>query len=61
MPDPDLEITGGGGGDQPDPPLDKGGPGSPKNFFPLFGPQFGLKIRGGGVGGQAPPLDPPLK
>ena len=47
MPDTDLEIRGGGG-DHPDPPLDKGGPGSPKNFFPLFGPQFGLKIRGGG-------------
>ena len=57
MPDPDLEIRwGGGGGDHPDPSLDKGGAGSPKNFFPLFGPQFGLKIRGGG-----PPVDPPLK
>ena len=34
-------------------------PGLPKNFL---GPQFGLKIRGGG-GWQAPqdpPLDPPL-
>ena len=32
-------LTGGGGG---------GGGGSPKNFFRLFGPQFGLKIRGRG-------------
>ena len=47
MPDTDLEIRGGGGGgDHPDPPLDKGSPVS-KNFFPLFGPQLGLKIRGG--------------
>ena len=30
-----------------------------KNFLRLFGPQFGLKIRGAGPG-PAPPLDPPL-
>ena len=42
-----LRLGGvGGGGDHPDPPLDKGSPVS-KNFFPLFGPQLGLKIRGG--------------
>ena len=31
---------------------------SPKKIF--FGPQFGLKIRGGGGGGRGPPLDSPL-
>ena len=31
------------------------GGGLQKKFFPPFGPQFGLKIRGG-----PPPLDPPL-
>ena len=38
MPDPDFEIRGGhpGGGGQ-----------SPKKFVWPFGPQFGLKIRGG--------------
>ena len=45
--DPDLQISGGEGG---------GGRGgvrvrSQKNFFRLFGPQFGLIIRGGGGGG----------
>ena len=35
VPDPDLEITGGGGG------------APPRNFLGLFRPQFGLKIRGG--------------
>ena len=47
-------------------PSDKGGPGNPdpeirgkvrsqKNFFPHFGPQFGLKIRGGpGSPGPSP-------
>ena len=54
MPNPDLEIRGGGG-DHPDPPLDKGGARSPKNGFPLFGPQFGLKIKGeGGGAGPSP-------
>ena len=28
----------------------KGGGQSPKKFFPLFEPQFGLKIKGGGGG-----------
>ena len=43
-------------------PLDKGEGGSlQKNLFRLFGPQFVLEIRGGGgVGPQAPPLDPTL-
>ena len=41
-----------------------------KTFFGLFGPEFGLNIRGGGEGGRGrgeggeggtgPPLDPPL-
>ena len=56
MPDPDLEIRGGG---QLSRPLDNGEPGLQKNFFPV-GPQFGLKVRGGGAGPRAPPLDPPL-
>ena len=30
-----------------------------KNFFRLFGPQFGLKL-GGTRPPRAPPLDPPL-
>ena len=36
MRDPNLEIMGEGGG-----------AGLPKNFFRPFGPQFGLKVRGG--------------
>ena len=58
MPDPDLEIRGGGGV-QSSRPLEKGGPGLQKNFF--FGP--GLKIRkgGGGQRPQAPPLNLPLQ
>ena len=58
MADPYLQITGGGGGGgapgHPDPEIRRGGR-SPKQFFWLFGPQFGLKIRGG-----VPPLDLPL-
>ena len=46
MPDPDLEIRWGVGGEVQT--LRKGRGES-------FGPQFGLKIRG-----RAPPLDPPL-
>ena len=46
VPDPDLEIKGGGGSSRP---LDRGG-------WP-FRSQFGLKLR---VGGRAPPLNPPL-
>ena len=33
---------------------------SKNNFFRVFGPQFGLKIRGGGGPPWAPPRDPPL-
>ena len=53
---PDLEIRG----PRSSRPLDKwrGRGGCPKKLFPLFGPQFGLKI--GGPGPSGPPLDPPL-
>ena len=35
--------------------LDKGGGGGlQKKVFPPFGPQFGLKIRGGGLPGPSP-------
>ena len=44
VPDPDLEM-GGGGGFQ-------------KNFFWPFRPQFGLKIRVGGRAGPLPLLLP---
>ena len=37
-----------------------GGGVSQKTLFRPFGPHFGLKIRGGGVGCGATPLDPPL-
>ena len=50
VPDLDLEIKGA--------PviqtLGKGAARSPKEFFRPFGPQFGLKIRGGGRGGGLP-------
>ena len=49
VPDPDLEISWGGGG----------GAGLPKKFFRPFRPQFGLKIRGGGPPGPSP-VDAPL-
>ena len=39
---PDLQKRGGGGGLK-------------KNCFQLFGPQFGLKIRGGGEAGPTGP------
>ena len=55
LPDPDLEIGWG----RSSRPLDKRGR-SPKSFFSPFGTQFGLKIKGGGVGPRAPPLDLPL-
>ena len=45
--DTDLEIKEGEGCLQ-------------KNIFLPFGPQFGLKINGGGWTPWAPPLDPPL-
>ena len=48
--DPDLEISWGGGGEG----------GLQKNIFWPFGPQFGLKINGGGRTPRASPLDPPL-
>ena len=51
MPDSDLEMGGGGG-------REKVGAGLQKKYFWPFGPQFGLKIRGGGT--WAIPLDPPL-
>ena len=43
--DPDLQIGGRGGG-HPDPEI-RGKPGLKKIFFRPYGPQFGLKIRGG--------------
>ena len=43
---PNLEIIGGGGWVGSSRPLEKWGAGLQKNFFPPFGPQFGLKIRG---------------
>ena len=44
-----------GGGSHTDPEIWGGGvAGLQKNFFWLFGPQFGLKIKGE----WAPPLDP---
>ena len=51
--DPDLEITGGGRVGVGERPVSK------KKVFWPFEPQFGLKIRGGGVG-WAPLLDLPL-
>ena len=45
--DPAIKAGGGGGAV------------SKNNFFRPFGPQCGLKIRGGGPP-WAPPLDPPL-
>ena len=51
MPDPNLEIRVVGWGDgHPEPEISGGGGGgqSPKIFFQPFGPQFGLKKRGGG-------------
>ena len=58
MADPDLQIKEGGG--HLDPEIRGEGARPQKNFFPPFGPHFGLKIRGGGRAPQAPPLDPPL-
>ena len=51
--DPDLQIRVCGG---------RGGDWSQENFFSPFGPQFGLKIRGGrGQAAWAPLLDLPLQ
>ena len=44
MPDSDLEMGGGG---------EKVGAGLQKKYFWPFGPQFGLKIRGGHLGHSA--------
>ena len=51
--DPDLQIRA----DHPDPEM-KRGPGL-NFFFPPFGPQFGLKLSGGGPP-LASPVDPSL-
>ena len=71
MPDPDLEISGGGwrrgGGERGGDPVtqflsSKWGALSPKIFSRPLEPPFGLKIRGEGEGGaQAPHQDPPLE
>ena len=53
MAEPDRQIKGGGGG-HPDPEIKGGAPGLPKNCFRPFGPQFGLKIRGGEGGSPVP-------
>ena len=61
--DPDLQMGGGGGGGEEGSgghpyPEKMGGEVSKNfffNFFPTLGPQFGLKIRGGG----GPPRDLP--
>ena len=53
--DPDLQIRGGS---HPYPEI-RWGPSLRKVFFQLFGPHFGLKIRGAWAP-RAPPLDPPL-
>ena len=50
VPDPEIEISRGGGGGHPDPEIRGVG---------LFGPQFGLKIKGSPPS-RAPSLDPPL-
>ena len=49
MADTDIQVTGVGH------PEIKGMPGLNKKNFRPFGPQFGLKIRGGGEGGPGPP------
>ena len=60
MAEPDRHIRGGGGGPVIQ-TLRKRGARSLKKFFLPFGPQFGVKVRGGrGPGPPTPPLDPPL-
>ena len=51
MADPDLRIRGGGGGNS-DPEITGGG--LKTTFIRPVGPQFGLKIRGGGGPGPSP-------
>lgn len=54
MPDPDLEVGEGGGGEggHPDPEI-RGGPSVSQFFFRLFGPHIALKLREGAPGGSA--------
>ena len=59
MPDPDLEIRGGGGGRRSSRPLERGGGSLQKHCFRSLEPQLGLKIRGG-PDPRAFLLDPPL-
>ena len=50
------------GGGHPDPAGGGGGLLVSKKIFRPFGPQFGLKIKVGGLGDpRASPLDPPLQ
>ena len=56
MAESDLQIREG----HPDPEMGGGGGLKQKIFLP-FGPQFGLKIMGGGWPPWAPPLDLPLE
>ena len=58
MADPDLQIRERPA--HPDPEITGEGRGIKKNFFRPFGPQFGLKIRGGAGPPRPPPLDLPL-
>ena len=61
MPDPDLEMGGGGGGAVIQ-TLRKGEAGSKTILFRPLGPQFGLKLKEGRrQAPRAPPLDPPLE
>ena len=60
---PDLQIRWGGGGGRSSGPWDKwggGGGGGLRIFFRPFGPQFGLRIWGGGGVPRALHSDPPL-
>ena len=58
MADSDLQIREG----HTDPEMGGGGGGGLKQkIFLPFGPQFGLKITGGGGPPWAPPLDSPLE
>ena len=57
MPDPDLEIRGGGGGSSR--PLDKGGGRSPPPNFLALRASFWSKNKGGPAP-RVSPMDPPL-
>ena len=52
VPDPELEIGGGGSG-YPDPEI-RGRAGLPQFFFRPVGHQYGLKIRGTAPPGPSP-------